>query len=448
MQVRRLVGARGTLQRRYTVAAAILALLVVGIIFLFGHLISRSLSRRYLEDVLVSGREEARRLAEDLGEDIGQELTMVQRRQERIVRTLEGLPQRHVWDFVEVLDDEGNVVYEHRFRATEELPRELATDLELGTTSGDELVTETDDTVRIRASIGEVGEVVLGVRRGRLVERVARLRRELLQQTVTVGVLTLVTLVGAFTVMWLLIQSTRRLEAQRRQAEELAALGALAANLAHEIRNPLNSINLNLELLEEDLEGGEAEPRQSLASTRREVGRLARLVTDFLTYARPGEPHKEPVRLGPMLEDVRDFLRAEASAHGIALRLLPGTPDVEVDSDRGQLRQVLLNLALNAMQAVGELEADRRVVELSADADGGWATIHVRDRGPGIPDEQLDRVRRAFYTLRRGGTGLGLAVAERFAVAHGGRIELENLRPGFDARIVLPIRGEGVKMTR
>jgi signal transduction histidine kinase len=148
-----------------------------------------------------------------------------------------------------------------------------------------------------------------------------------------------------------------------------------------------------------------------------------------------------------MLEDVCSFLSAETRGMGVHLRLRPGIPQIRVKSDEGQLRQVLLNLVLNAAQSVRDLPADRRVVELDAKIDDDMAAMVVRDRGQGIPDEEMGRVRKAFYTKRRGGSGLGLAIAERFMAAQNGRIELENLDPrGFEARVVLPIDNEAVKI--
>ena len=132
---------------------------------------------------------------------------------------------------------------------------------------------------------------------------------------------------------------------------------------------------------------------------------------------------------------------------GVHLRIAPGLPMVAVLSDEPQLRQVLLNLVLNAAQAVREMAADRRVVELDAEARPDLVAMVVRDRGDGIPPDEMDRVRRAFYTRRRGGSGLGLAIAERFVEAQGGHIELENLEPhGFEARVVLPIDSDAVKI--
>jgi signal transduction histidine kinase len=312
----------------------------------------------------------------------------------------------------------------------------------------DENVIETENPYRISVPLGEVGSVVLNVDRSEVAERVADLRGDLLSQTIGIAGLTFATLLFAFAFVWFLIQRTRRLEAQRFEAEEMAALGALAANLAHEIRNPLNSINLNLELLDEDLSDNSRNARDSLASTRAEVGRLAKLVSDFLTYARPSEPEMGLVRVDAMLKDIGEFLTAEAHSMGVHLRVLPGLPTISVASDEAQVRQVLLNLVLNAVQSVRSLPPDRRVVELDAEEEQQLVALVVRDRGEGIPPEEMDRVRKAFYTRRRGGSGLGLAIAERFVEAQGGHIGLVNLEPfGFEARVVLPIDRETVKIS-
>ena len=443
-------GTKGSLQRHYATATAVFLVLVLGIIFLFGHLISRSLSRRYIEDVLISGREDARRIADDLDDQVqAEDLQALERRREQIYRSFEGILKRQVYESIVVTDREGRVVGRFETRSLEDLPDSLQDELEMGGGLPDEKVTETETPYRIMVPLGDdVGEVVLNVSRARVNQRVGTLQRELLTQTVAVAVLTLATLVVAFVLVWLLVQRTRRIEAKQHDAEELAALGTLAANLAHEIRNPLNSINLNLELLDEDLADQATEARSSLAVTRREVGRLAKLVSDFLTYARPSDPKTEPVNVRALLADVCDFLHAEATSMGVHLKLASEIPDAVVEADESQLRQVILNLVLNAVQSVSVLDAERRVVKIGAEADELEIALTVIDRGDGIADADLGRVREAFFTKRRGGSGLGLAIAERFAEAHDGRVELENLDPyGFAARIVLPVGGGAGKMS-
>ncbi len=123
--------------------------------------------------------------------------------------------------------------------------------------------------------------------------------------------------------------------------------------------------------------------------------------------------------------------------------------DDTIVTDDGQLRQVLLNLVLNAVQAVAGLEADRRVVELkSVRTQSGWIDLVVRDRGDGVPEEESATGAGRVLHTRRGGTGLGLAIAERFVTSQGGRIDLVNLEPcGFEARVVLPDDPRDVKMS-
>jgi len=444
-RIARFIGGRGSLQRRYALASALFAVLLIAIIFGFGHLLSQSLSRRYLEDLLISGRDEAQRVADSLGHDVGGDLEVVEKRREELYRTLEGLAKRRILESIEVLNPDGEVVFRSEFTSTERVPDEIVAQLELSGALSDQDVYETERSYEIAAPLGDVGEVVLTISKSRIAERVVHLREDLLRQTATVAAATLVTLVTAFMFMWSLIQRNRRLEAQRRQADELAALGSLAANLAHEIRNPLNSINLNLELLEEDLAALEAQ--ESLQSTRQEVGRLARLVSDFLTYARPAQPTKATVRVATLLTDVVSFLRSQAQKAGTHLRLEPDLPEIVLRADAGQLRQVLLNLVLNAVQSVSGLEAGRRVVELSAAETEDCVRLVVRDRGNGMSAEEIPSARKAFYTQRRGGTGLGLAIADRIVEAHDGRLELRNLEPtGFEAAVVLPLSMRDVKI--
>ena len=380
-----------TLQRQYTAATALFAILVIGIIFLFGHLIARSLSKRYLEDQLIAGRAEAERLAGEMQVAGAVDLyDVLEKRREVLERSVAGLAQKLVFSNITVTDKDGNVIYTADVQSREKVPEELTGQpLEVPSPLPDKDIHETERTYRIPAPIGEVGSVVLSVSKGRLAERVVRLRRQLLRQTLTVAVVTLLTLVGGFLFVWHLVQRTRRLEKQRREGEELATLGTLAANLAHEIRNPLNSINLNLEMLDEDLGTAGDEARSSLLSTRREVGRLTRLVTDFLSYARPSESKMHPVELTSLAAEVADFLRAEARADGVHV---------------------------------------------------GQADVPPERRFLGF-----DAYRKAFVTGRPGGTGLGLAIVERVAAGHGGRLDLQNGDPnGFVARLVLPFpKGDG-----
>lgn len=449
----RLLGSPASLRRRYTMATVVFVALVLGIILLFGHLISGSLSRRYLEDMLMTGRQDAERIATQIGDSDGGEMAAelhgLSRRREELFRTLEGIAQREIVEVVEVFDEHGERMFISELRSTERIPEDEAAHLELRGTLSDRQSQEAESEFSIAVPIGEVGKVVLHMSRIELEERVNRLRSELLERTLVVAVLTLLTLVVAFALIWFLIQKTQRLEARHVQERELAALGTLAANLAHEIRNPLNSINLNLEMVKEDLEGGSREAAaNALGDTRTEVNRLGRLVTDFLTYARPSKPSFEPVDLGDLVDRVQTFLAAEARVSGVRLQAVVKEPHVEVLGDVGQLRQLLMNLVLNGVQAVEGMEPERRHVSMIVNVIGDHAVLSVKDEGNGISEAELHRVREAFFTKRRGGSGLGLAIAERVVSGHGGQLTLSNCKPsGFEARVVLPLLEEDGKMS-
>ncbi len=439
-------------RRRYAAATVIFAVLVLAIIFVFGHLIAGSLSQRYLEDLLLSSRQDAERIADQLddSEALAVDLEGISRTRQELYRTLDGVAQRRMVEFVEVFDKEGEVVFTSEFRSTETIPEAEVDHLAIKGGISDRQVTETENPFRIAVPIGHAGEVVMHLSRHELGGRVSRLRRELLGRTAVAAGLTLLTLVVAFVLIWVLIQRTRKLEARNQHEREMATLGTLAANLAHEIRNPLNSINLNLELVEEDLQGGTVDSASSsLADTRNEVNRLGRLVSDFLTYARPSDVMFEDVEVVDLVVGVRDFLAAESLERGVGLRLKVVPDEIVVKGDPGQLRQVLMNLVLNAVQAVERLDADRRLVYLIVEYLEDRVEVAVRDLGDGIVEEELERVRDAFFTKKRGGSGLGLAIAERVVTAHNGSLVLRNMNAvGFEARVILPLPPEDGTMSR
>jgi signal transduction histidine kinase len=303
--------------------------------------------------------------------------------------------------------------------------------------SSPEKVVESSTSYQIRAPLEDIGTVVVSVSKPAMAARIAILRRNLLIQTAVAGGASLALLLGAVAFIWHLVQRNAHLEAKRRLNEELAALGGLAANLAHEIRNPLNALSINLELLEEDLETRKT-PADTVGMARREVGRLSRLVNDFLVYARPARPLIEEFESEGLLRDVAALLQPVCERSGVELTI--GDGRARVRGDRGQLSQVLVNLALNSVQAMEGCSTKK--VELKAARAGDRVLLEVSDTGPGIPRHELARVREAFFTRRKGGTGLGLAIADRIVGSHGGTLEISNRRTGgLVAKVVLPAAG-------
>lgn len=239
------------------------------------------------------------------------------------------------------------------------------------------------------------------------------------------------------------IDVTSELADRRRTSmdERLAAVGTLAAGLAHEVRNPLNSATLQLQVLRRRLERGQNTPEllvPVVEIVHDEIRRLDRLVSDFLAFARPNPLVLESMDLSELVQAVIDQLRPEAEAARVTIQLR-----VErgccIDGDRPRLRQVLLNLMRNGIEA---MQASGGVLELAvrADAEGGVEAI-VADTGPGF-DENAP-IFDAFYTTKEAGTGLGLAIVHRIVREHGGTIQCESRqgRTQFNVRFPPPVRG-------
>ncbi len=234
------------------------------------------------------------------------------------------------------------------------------------------------------------------------------------------------------------ITERKELEQRLLRSEKLATIGEMAGAMAHEIRNPLGSIYTAVNLLSVAPERAIREEQLVLLKTiRDETMRLNRILTDFLRFARPRSPLFRPHDVNGLVEEVLEALRHDEAARGnvVYKELDPRLGPIEVDAD--QVKQVLWNVVLNSLQAIGK---DGNVVVATAREDG-TAKIRVRDNGRGIPGEELSRIFEPFQTTKGSGMGLGLAIVQRIVEAHGGRIAIESEEgKGTLVEIHLPIR--------
>jgi len=211
------------------------------------------------------------------------------------------------------------------------------------------------------------------------------------------------------------ISATR---ARLLQSEKLAVLGQLAAQIAHEVRNPLGVIRSASQGLAETVAAGDAEAERACSFILAEIDRLNSVITSLLAFARPLQIEARPVAVGLLFQRALLLAREELDAKQIRLSHadVSALPPVEVDTDL--ISQVLLDLLSNAAQSIptaGE-------VQLEARAENGAVRISVADSGPGVPLELRSRIFEPFFTTRPKGTGLGLAIARQIVHAHGGEI--------------------------
>lgn len=219
------------------------------------------------------------------------------------------------------------------------------------------------------------------------------------------------------------------------QTERLAAIGRMAAHVTHEVRNPLSSIGLNVDMLGDEIHDTGPESERLMESIQQELERLESITEEYLRLARLPEPSLTPEDPTHLLRDTAEFVRREMDAAGVELRLdlAPQLPAVAMDEP--QLRQALLNLLRNAREAM----PDGGTAKLEATRYESGVRVQVHDEGAGIAEEEREHVFDLFYTTKERGTGLGLPLTQQIVVAHGGQIACKPRHPhGTTFEVWLP----------
>jgi len=236
------------------------------------------------------------------------------------------------------------------------------------------------------------------------------------------------------------VSELKRAEREIWQVEKMSALGRLAASVAHEVGNPLGAIDIQLQLLQEDIAAIDGELAEKVNRrvqiARLEMRRLDGIVQNFLRFSRPPALHLKQVSPNDLLRHIFALVEPEAREHGIDLILDPAEPLPAIEVDENQLSQALLNLLINAFQAV----PDGSRILLRSRLQEDEVVLEIHDNGHGIPQEDLERIFEFYYTTKDEGTGLGLSIAQRIVHQHGGTLTLESeAGEGTQVYIRLPI---------
>lgn len=240
------------------------------------------------------------------------------------------------------------------------------------------------------------------------------------------------------------IVERQRLEQAKLQAERLATVGTMASQVAHEVRNPLGSITLNLDLLEKELNkmtGGAPfqadESAALLADIRAEIRRIKRVIDDYLKFARLPKLHLQPLPLNDFLAAKLAFVSGELQKAKVQMKTGFDPELTVIDADGEQLWQAVLNLLRNSIEAMpagGELT-------VGTWRHNGMVQVRIADKGPGMTEEQLRHVFTPFFTTKPGGTGLGLTLVQQIAIEHGGHVECDSrMGLGTTFTISLPLK--------
>ena len=372
---------------------------------------------------------------------------------EAVTREMESLVINDVAiDYIQLVDKEGRVV-----NSTPDAPRrgrvDVLRDLPLGSPdiAAPEVVrrlgspdgrARPEFVVDLRLAGKGRWHMLVGLSAKALDEQLGQFQMPVRWSALQVAVLCVAILAVFSAYIVFLNERTRALHAQLEEESRMAYVGTLAASIAHEVRNPLSSVKMNVQMMEKRLERL-ADPDEveyfhgKVERIKGEVDRLEDSISHFLAFARPAPLRARMVLLNEVVDNVLEFLHPQCQSRNIRLvrDYARSLPDVELDP--GQFAQAVQNLVLNAVQA---LDRGGRITVTTATADGGVA-LSVADDGPGIPADTQHKIFDVFFTTREGGTGLGLNIVSRIVEEHRGKLTIDS-KPGEGAtfRIELPIR--------
>ncbi|KJU87219.1 integral membrane sensor signal transduction histidine kinase [Candidatus Magnetobacterium bavaricum] len=239
------------------------------------------------------------------------------------------------------------------------------------------------------------------------------------------------------------LRESRSIEERLREAEHLSGLGQLSRTMAHEIRNPLNFINLSIGYIEDKYRPTEAEDAEKFtrltSGMKHEVQRLNQLVTDFLDYSRPIKFNLQKVRVNPMLDDVLALVWAKAEADGIQIIREFDHCDVTVEVDPALFKSCILNVIVNAFNSMSEGKKDSSVLRLISDLSDNDYLLTITDNGVGLSQELISKVFEPFFSTKQNHPGLGLPMTRRVMEELGGRVEFHSVEgDGCSVRLFLP----------
>jgi len=243
------------------------------------------------------------------------------------------------------------------------------------------------------------------------------------------------------------VTETRQRAESTIESEKLSAITLLAAAVAHEIGNPLNSLNIHLQLMERELKklpAAQAERvREDLRVARDEIARLDQIINQFLRAIRPTQPELQPTAVNDVIAETLALMEQEIGDRDILVEqeLAEGMPRLLLD--RAQLKQAFYNIIKNALQAM----RSGGILRIRTEANDSHVTISFIDSGHGIAPEQIGRLFEPYFTTKQNGTGLGLMIVQRIVREHGGTIEVESDKDrGTTFRIKLPIHEKRMRL--
>lgn len=236
------------------------------------------------------------------------------------------------------------------------------------------------------------------------------------------------------------LRTNRELEERLLRAEHLSKVGQLASGIAHEIRNPLNMINLSIDHMKEKFLPEDSRKREGflelISRIKDEIHRLNRLTGNFLDYSKPLRLNKTETNIKNVIDDTVSLIEGMAEEQGVNIKkdFIDGIPEIYIDTE--QIKECFMNILLNSLQAMPE-GGEINIKALAQDSK--FIEVTISDTGIGIPEENMDKIFEPYFTTKRLGIGLGLALTKRIIEEHSGRIEVKSNGIGTSVRVMLPV---------
>jgi signal transduction histidine kinase/HAMP domain-containing protein len=227
-------------------------------------------------------------------------------------------------------------------------------------------------------------------------------------------------------------EATRQIGRQLQTADRLSAISKITGGVAHEVKNPLNAINMHVELVKMKLDTGDFDVGQHLDIIGNEIERLNRVVKTFLDFTRPVELNLSEIPLDRLVQEVADLATPQAAAAGIEIVVSQATDDARLNVDVDLVKQALLNIVVNAIEAMKEGGQLTLISSVREDQ----AEIRINDTGPGIPEQMREKIFSLYFTTKKGGSGIGLAMSYRIVQLHDGSVDFVS-EPGIGTTFVL-----------
>jgi hypothetical protein len=227
-------------------------------------------------------------------------------------------------------------------------------------------------------------------------------------------------------------EATRQIGRQLQTADRLSAISKITGGVAHEVKNPLNAINMHVELVKMKLDTGDFDVGQHLDIIGSEIERLNRVVKTFLDFTRPVELNLTEIPLDRLVQEVADLATPQAAAAGIEITVSQQTDDARLNVDIDLVKQALLNIVVNAIEAMKE----GGQLTLISNVREDQAEIRINDTGPGIPEPMREKIFSLYFTTKKGGSGIGLAMTYRIVQLHDGSVDFVS-EPGIGTTFVL-----------